>query len=436
MSKRLAIISSGLNSPLSSAVEFAQQARDTGFKITFLAPVSSASILAHAGLEHFIITGPKFDAFTPLVPSETARSMTRQERLKSAVAAFEVDELQRDLARISADAIFVDCELHAHIVVAMTLGVPVVQFSNMFLSPPSPQAPPLNRHGIPGQGLRGSKLGICLLWAQFLAWKNLKILRNRISSKSTDYPTAVQELARLHNVPISKLRRRVCWQMPWTYKIQTALFLPQALDLPTKPYDYMTYLGPMIMENRPQKSYDANTVARFCDPALRRRRIFVGFGTMMKTKGDLVSKLLTVAERHPEWHFLFTAGKDWDHASELPAPDNVDVVPWVPQHRVLEHADMAIMHGGTGSLVEAVETATPLLLYPHVNDQKGSAARVVFHRIGRAGTPKDPIDKIEADIHAVLEDRDMARRCRDMQAECRAEQSGDTLERYLRTLVG
>ncbi len=170
MSKRLAIISSGLNSPLSSAVEIAQQARDTGFKITFLAPVSSASILAHAGLEHFIIPGPKFDAFTPLVPSETARSMSRQERLKSAVAAFEVDELQRDLARISADAIFVDCELHAHIVVAMTLGVPVVQFSNMFLSPPSPQAPPLNRRGIPGQGVRGSKLGICLLWVQFLAW--------------------------------------------------------------------------------------------------------------------------------------------------------------------------------------------------------------------------------------------------------------------------
>ncbi len=435
MTKRLAIISSGLNSPLSSAVEFARRARENGFEIDFFAPETSAGLLAHAGLEHHIIPKPIYDAFKPLLSADQANLMTKPDRLDAAVSAFGVDDLKMRLAERSPDAIFVDCELHAHIIVATTLGIPVVQYSNMFLSPPSPQAPPLNRRGVPGQGFRGSRLGISLLWAHFLLWKQLKILRNRVSAKGTDYPTAVVELARRNGIPISKIRRRLCWQMPWTYKLPTALLIPQAVDLPTKPYDNMTYLGPMIMEDRIEKPYDKAKVADFCNPILKRKRIFVGFGTMIKTKGDLISKLCAVAERRPEWQFLITAGRDWDSASTLATPENVSVVPWVPQHRVLKHADLAIMHGGTGGLLEAIETATPMLMYPHAIDQRGSAARVVFHNIGRAGNPSDPVSKIEDDILSLLRDEDLKRKCREMQTACRSEQENQTLNRYLERLT-
>ena len=144
----------------------------------------------------------------------------------------------------------------------------------------------------------------------------------------------------------------------------------------------------------------------------------------MKPESALITRIWAVARKHPEWRFLYAAGKDWDEYTKASMPENVDVVSWAPQHRVLEHAELAIPARRTGGLVEAVETATPMLLYPHINDQRGSAARVVFHGIGRAGDRKDPVEKIESDIRFLLDSPHVAANCRSMQSTCRIEIRG------------
>lgn len=435
MADRLVIIASGIPSPLSSALEFANRAAASGFEVVFFAPASAAAQIAHAGFEHQRIPNPRVNAFASLLPPVAEGHPDQQKRLDAAVSALGVDDLQEMLKQSHSAGIFVDCELHAHIIVALSLDCPVVQYSNMFLSRPGLRAPPLHKEAYPGQGLRGSRLGVLTIWGRYLFRKASKILRNRVSDKGADHPSALLELARRYDVPIRKLIRLISWQMPWTYRIPTVLFLPQALDLPTRAYANLTYLGPMILQSRPAKEYDRARVSGFCEVGDGAKRIFVGFGTIMKPESELLSRIWEVARRHPEWRFLYAAGKDWKDFSGSGVPENVDVVSWAPQHEVLEHADLAILHGGIGGLVEAVESATPMLLYPHINDQRGSAARVVFHGIGRAGNRKDPVDKIEADIRFLLESPEVAANCRDMQSACRAEHEAHAVGNYLRRLV-
>ncbi|KUJ79749.1 glycosyltransferase [Ruegeria profundi] len=431
MLKRLAIVSSGLNSPLSSALEFAKQAKSLGYEVRLFAPNFSAELIAHFGLDHCEFPMPCLDAFAPLLSHEELQALSPKDRLDAAIKALGADEFAEALSRFQPDAVFVDCELHAHIIVGLSLGLPVLQFSNMFLSPPSSRAPPLNKRIYPKVGLRGSRVGVSLLWISFLLWKLKKALRNKLKYPGAEYSTVLLELARRYDVPIAKKLRLVCWQMPWTYKIPTVLFVPQAVDLPTRPYRDFWYLGSMILQDRPEKPYDRAKVARFCSAKNEGGRIFVGFGSMMKPKGDLLANLWIVARRNPDWTFLFAAGKNWEDISSLDVPPNVDVVAWVPQQQVLEHADLAIMHGGTGGFLEAVEAATPMLLYPHVNDQEGSAARAVFHGIGRAGRRTDTADQIEADIRSLLTNPKYKTNCEKMQSACHREKATRDLADFL-----
>ncbi|MEX0329182.1 MAG: nucleotide disphospho-sugar-binding domain-containing protein [Ruegeria sp.] len=438
MAKRLAIIASGIYSPLSSAVEFAARSRRFGYEIKFFAPSAATELLSYSGLAHQVIPRPKIHTQTPLLPPAKQSERTaeaRQARLNSAISKLGVDDLGAQLLDFEPDAIFVDCEMHAHIVVSLSLGIPVVQYSNMFLSPPGLRAPPLHMRAYPGQGLRGSRVAVLLTWALYLVRKTMRIRHNRRKDFGADHPTALAELARRYDVPLDNLKRRVCWQMPWTYRIPTVLFLPQALDLPTRPYPDMTYLGSMILGDRPQRDHDATRVARFCIREPNRKRIFVGFGSMMGPDSQFITNLLDVARHHPEWEFLFAAGKNWDKVQEDTLPSNVGMVDWVPQTEVLHHADLAIMHGGTGGLTEAVEAATPMLIVPHVNDQKGGAARVIFHGLGQACRKTDSAQLIEAKLQYLLNDPAVIRNCRAMQALCQAEATETGIEQYLNRLT-
>jgi MGT family glycosyltransferase len=60
----------------------------------------------------------------------------------------------------------------------------------------------------------------------------------------------------------------------------------------------------------------------------------------------------------------------------------VHVFPFLPQLEVLKIADLAITHAGANAFRECVATGTPILALPREYDQRGNAARVVFHGLG------------------------------------------------------
>ena len=63
-------------------------------------------------------------------------------------------------------------------------------------------------------------------------------------------------------------------------------------------------------------------------------------------------------------------------------PDNVSVHSWVPQVDVLQHASLAIVHGGLGSVKECVVNNVPMLTVPMGRDQHDNGIRIRHHHLG------------------------------------------------------
>ncbi|MGK3200632.1 glycosyltransferase [Amycolatopsis sp. MEPSY49] len=60
-----------------------------------------------------------------------------------------------------------------------------------------------------------------------------------------------------------------------------------------------------------------------------------------------------------------------------PLPDNVTALAWVPQAAVIEHADLVVHHGGSGTTLGALAAGVPQLLLPQGADQFANADALV-----------------------------------------------------------
>jgi UDP:flavonoid glycosyltransferase YjiC (YdhE family) len=72
-----------------------------------------------------------------------------------------------------------------------------------------------------------------------------------------------------------------------------------------------------------------------------------------------------------------------------PLPGNVHVEAFVDQPGVLRHADLAVHHGGSGTLLACLATGTPQLLLPKGADQFLNADAVTTARIAPILEPPD-----------------------------------------------
>lgn len=82
-----------------------------------------------------------------------------------------------------------------------------------------------------------------------------------------------------------------------------------------------------------------------------------------------------------DWNVVFATGHTAP-ADLGPLPGNVIARRWVPQLRVLAHADAFLTHGGMNSVHEALVSGVPMVLSPRSREQKWTARRLV--RLGLA----------------------------------------------------
>ena len=433
----IAIVASGLTSPLFCMLELADQLHRDGHQIRFFAPEISQEAIAIAGFDITLMPEPHVWAYGPLLPplGQDGGSTSRRERIQDAVAAFGVQRFGADLKAHEPELIIVDCELHAHILVALSLGIPVVQTHNMYLTPPALNVPPLHKWAVPGKWFWGSRFGTGLLWLDHLIHKVWRILKNKVGFKGADFPSALGHLARILKLDLPAWRRFKSWQYPWTYRIPTFLSLPRALDFPNEPRNDVHYLGPMICGARPAVQIKPSETERFCHAGPEKKRIYAAYGSMLTPDAKFITKLWEAVARHPEWQLLCVVGKNWTAPENISPPANVEVVQWVAQPEMLELADLAIFHGGAGTLIEAADTGTAMLIYPSVLDQLGNAARVAFHGLGRVGKERDSSLKMEADISAILESAKISSACKKMQAALQAERNAQPAQKLVRRLL-
>ncbi|MDU2733708.1 MAG: glycosyltransferase, partial [Mixta calida] len=76
-----------------------------------------------------------------------------------------------------------------------------------------------------------------------------------------------------------------------------------------------------------------------------------------------------------------------------------------------------ITHGGLNTVMDAIESVTPILTIPLAFDQPGVAARVVYSGIGRRASRFTTVDALTKNLDALLSDKGYRQRLTVMQAQ-------------------
>jgi zeaxanthin glucosyltransferase len=168
-----------------------------------------------------------------------------------------------------------------------------------------------------------------------------------------------------------------------------------------------------------------------------RTLIFAGFGSAFSTDLDFLRRLLGVVTPRPDWEIVISLGGRLAPADVGPLPERVHVFPWVPQVTVLQHADVAVTHGGINTVDECVLNGVPMLVYcGFETDMAGNTARVVHHGIGLAGDRRrDTTDRIRAHIDRLLQEPRFESALRDLRRWYVAYADERVAERTVETIL-
>lgn len=130
-----------------------------------------------------------------------------------------------------------------------------------------------------------------------------------------------------------------------------------------------------------------------------RKLVYCSLGTMSSRylKRDRYFKeLIEIFRRHSEWDLIISLGDNNNSLTLEDDVDNIKIYQFVEQKKILQKADLAILHGGYGSVKECVYYETPMIVSPSSYDQSGNAARVLYKGIGKSNSllKKRLIDRV------------------------------------------
>ncbi|MFF2655201.1 macrolide family glycosyltransferase [Streptomyces sp. NPDC058045] len=162
---------------------------------------------------------------------------------------------------------------------------------------------------------------------------------------------------------------------------------------------------------------------------------YVSLGTVFNRSADFYRRCAEAFDGS-EFSVVMSVGEGTDPASLGPLPAQVEVHRTVPQLSVLAQADVFVTHGGMGSTMEALASATPMVVVPQMVEQEVIADRVAALHLGvRLDPDAGPAALLAAAREAVTDRRigdSTARMRRCAQEAGGARAAADAVEGQLR----
>ena len=173
-------------------------------------------------------------------------------------------------------------------------------------------------------------------------------------------------------------------------------FLGPALTIPPTVH----FLRPVGFDDA-----DARPPPRWLDWLPPGPTVQASLGTVFHRTPGIFDAILDALRDEP-LNVILAIGRDQDPARFGPPPPNVHIERYIPHTWLLPHCDLAIVHGGFGSVMACMKEAVPMVLIPVAGDQPANAARCAALGLGRV----IPVDQrspetIRAAVRAVLRDR-------------------------------
>ncbi|MEL7328706.1 MAG: glycosyltransferase [Cyanobacteria bacterium J06559_1] len=408
------VITSGITSFLNASLALMQQLQQAGHRVTYGSPRDVSDSLQT--LEIPFVQLPPW-----VVPVDRGRGswLGRWRRYRArqrlAVSDFKMKAFAQMLRELAPDLLLIDIEMHPHIMTAVVSGFHVALLCPFISIWRRPNVPPVHTSIVPGEGWRGSTLGIQWSWLRYHWGKWTGYQRDRWQKLACDYRSVLAYYARQIGYPFQFWSGFNSWLVPYPHGSLPVLCLhAQALDFPHKPPAFMHYMGPMVFEEKmglSQVSASETTSEKTetsLNAFLQNRQgeflIYCGCSSFVPARQDFLQKVCAIATDHPHWDFVIgLGGSDYPESLDTP-PTNVCVLPWAPQLQLLKQADCAIINSGAHSITECIHCGVPMLLYSlGCNDQNGNAARMVHHGLGRVGEFKQiSADELSSDIQQLL----------------------------------
>ncbi|MDQ4500773.1 glycosyltransferase [Sinomonas sp. ASV322] len=165
-------------------------------------------------------------------------------------------------------------------------------------------------------------------------------------------------------------------------------------------------------------------------PADGRPRVFVTLGTVSFGAVDaLRTAVLGAASTGAE--VIVACGPAGDPAALGDVPDNVRLHRFVPQAALLPTLDAIVHHGGSGTMLAAVEHGVPQLIVPQGADQFFNAEAVERAGVGLSGAAGLDVDGVAESVARLLDDGEHRAAARRLAGEVAATPSPDDVARRL-----
>jgi len=119
------------------------------------------------------------------------------------------------------------------------------------------------------------------------------------------------------------------------------------------------------------------------EPPAQGRRIAVTLGTVAPDRrAPLLATILDALARVPA-EIVVALGPGLDPAAFLPRRANVRLVSFVPMAHLMPVSDLVISHGGSGTMLAALEAGRPMVILPMAADQPANAAACLAAGVAR-----------------------------------------------------
>ncbi|GAB1338541.1 macrolide-inactivating glycosyltransferase [Streptomyces sp. E-15] len=148
-----------------------------------------------------------------------------------------------------------------------------------------------------------------------------------------------------------------------------------------------------------------------------RKVVLVSLGSAFTKQPAFYRECVRAFGDLPGWHVVLQVGRHVTRADLGEVPDTVEVRDWVPQLAILRQADLFVTHAGAGGSQEGLATATPMIAVPQAVDQFGNADLLQGLGVARRlSTEEATADRLRAAALALVDDPEVARRLREIQA--------------------
>lgn len=297
---------------------------------------------------------------------------------------------------------------------AYRAGIPYLLLSTMLPPGQEPGVPP-SSSSIVVDDSPLTRLKIAIAWRGVLLNRAVHNASFRLWGISEGYSAFLERFAAYCRFPTGRIQfKTTVVPVP---ELPQIVLCPRELDFPRQELEGRWYAEASIDLDRtetefPWEKLDDSLPLVYCSLGSQADRF--------PNREEFFGTALEVFRARKDLQLVLAVGNylDMDRFADLPG--NIVVIRRAPQLALLERAALMITHGGLGTVKECVYFGVPMLVFPLMRDQRGNAARVVYHGLGKMGDVRGLSPKrLNADVDGLLESEETSARVRNMQRRFR-----------------